>query len=104
MITGTDWVEKVIFDQKYTVAQNEEFCKAMGHLCYKNLEFSKQIIGKILKSMSFASDEGILALLNILEQISMVKDELQIYRLEYIFGFSFLMHTKDAAGNFIYGQ
>lgn len=104
MITATDWVEKVIFDQKYTVTQNEEFCFAMGHLCYKNLEFSKQIIGKILKSMSFASDEGIIALLNILEQIGMVKDELQIQRLEYIFGFGSLMHVKDSSENFVYGQ
>lgn len=39
----------------------------MAHLSYKNIEFSKLIIGKILKSISFANDEGIFALLNILE-------------------------------------
>ena len=39
----------------------------MAHVCYKNLSFSKLIISKVLKSISFASDEGLLALLNIVE-------------------------------------
>ena len=67
MLTATDWLEKVIYDQKYLDDQNKEFSKAMAHLSYRNIEFSKLIIGKILKSISFANDEGILALLNILE-------------------------------------
>lgn len=67
MLMATEWLEKIIYDQKYLEDQNKEFCKAMAHVCYKNLSFSKLIIGKVLKSISFASDEGLLALLNIVE-------------------------------------
>jgi hypothetical protein len=47
----------------------------MAHMCFRNLTFSKHIIGKVLKSIGFSSDESITSLLNIIEQIAWVKDE-----------------------------
>ena len=58
----------------------------------------------MLKAIGFASDEGLTALLNVVEQIALVKDEFQMVRFEYLFGFGFLMHARDANGNFIYGK
>lgn len=76
MITATDWIEKVIYDQKYLEDQNGQFCQAMAHICYKNEAFSKMFIYKVLRSISFASDEGLNALLKIVESIALVKDDL----------------------------
>lgn len=76
----------------------------MGHLCYKDLPFSKKIIGKLLKCIGFATDDGLKALLQIAEEITLVKDEFQVQRLEYLFGFGFLMHAKDSESNIIYGR
>lgn len=39
-----------------------------------------------------------------MEEITLVKDEFQAQRLEYLLGFGFLMHAKDEAGNIIYGR
>jgi len=104
MITATDWLDKVIYDPKYTDEQNREFCKAMAHLCYKDLTFSKQLISRVLKAVGFAADDGLKALLQIADEIALVKDEFQVQRLEYLFGFGFLMHAKDADGNIVYGR
>lgn len=67
MLTATEWIEKVIYDQKYLDDQNADFCKAMAHMCYNNLTFSKMLIGKVLKAISFSSDDSINALLNVAE-------------------------------------
>lgn len=105
MITATDWLDKVIYDPKYSDEQNREFCKAMAHLCYKDLTFSKQLISKLLKAIGgFAADDGLKALLQIVEEVALVKDEFQVQRLEYLFGFGFLMHAKDSDGNIVYGR
>lgn len=101
MLNETDWLDKVIYDAKYE--ENQEFCKAMAHLCYKNLPFSKKIIAKLLKCIGFATAEGLGTLLNVVHEIALVKDEFQILRLEYLFGFGFVMHAKDSAGNIVYG-
>lgn len=104
MINATDWLDKVIYDPKYTDDQNHDFCRAMGHLCYKDLPFSKKVIAKLLKCIGFATDESLKGLLGIVEEIALVKDEFQMQRLEYLFGFGFLMHAKDSEGNIIYGR
>jgi len=75
MLTASDWIEKVIYDQKYLDDQNADFCKAMAHMCYNNLTFSKLFIGKVLKAISFSSDDSITALLNVAEQVALVKDD-----------------------------
>ena len=104
MITATDWIEKVLYDQKYLDDQNTDFCKAMAHICYKNLTFSKLLIAKVLKAISFSSDDSINALLKVAENVALVKDEFQMMRLEYILGYGFLMHARNIDGAFIYGK
>ena len=78
MITATDWLDKVLHDPKYSEDQNQEFCKAVGHLCYKDLAFSKKLISKLLKSIGLATDEALKARLQIAEEVALVQDEFQV--------------------------
>lgn len=57
MLCKTDFIEKVIFDGKYT--DNEEFSKALAHLCYKDIKFTRKIIKKLLKSISYSSNDEV---------------------------------------------
>ena len=75
MLTKTDFIEKVIFDNKYT--ENTEFSKALAHLCYKNLKFTKKVGKKLLKSISYSSNDEVQRQLVAVSEIARVKDELQ---------------------------
>jgi len=57
MLTNTDILEKVIFDSKYT--ENGEFSKALAHLCYKNIKFTRKISKKVLKSISYSNNDDV---------------------------------------------
>ena len=55
MLTKTEFLEKIIFDSKYD--ENKEFAAALAHLCYKNLEFTRKISKKLLKSISYSNND-----------------------------------------------
>lgn len=95
MLSKTDFLEKVIFDNKYT--ENEQFSKAIAHLCYKDIKFTRKISKKILKCISYSNNDEVQRHLVIVREIAKIKDEFQEQRLEILFGFAFPMHiaVKD---------
>jgi hypothetical protein len=90
MLTKTDFLEKVIFDSKYT--ENEQFSKALAHLCYKDIKFTRKIAKKLLKSISYSNNDEVQRHLVVVREIARIKDEFQEQRLEILFGFAFPMH------------
>lgn len=89
MLTKTDFIDKVIFDTKYE--KNEQFAKAIAHLCYKNLSFSRKICKKVLKCISYSNNDQVTRHLTIVEELVKISDEYQVHRLEYLLGFPFIM-------------
>jgi len=57
MLTKTDFLDKVIFDTKYEDVG--QFCKALAHLCYRNLSLSRKMCKKLIKAASWSSNEQI---------------------------------------------
>lgn len=57
MLSKTLFLEKVIFDTKYD--EVEEFAKALAHLCYKNLPMTRKVCKKLLKAVSYSSNEQV---------------------------------------------
>ena len=102
MFSQTEFLDKVINDQKYE--HNAEFCKAMAHLCYKDVKLSKFIILKILKALNLIATGSFGHLLSLIEELVLIQDQFQRHRLEWIFGFGFLMCLKDQEGNAVYGE
>lgn len=94
MLTKTEFLEKVIFDHKYEDVAL--FAKAVAHLCYGNLKFSRHAAKKLLKALSWSDSEHVQRHLVIIEQIARVKDEFQPQRLELLFGFAFLLHVRPS--------
>lgn len=93
MLTKTEFLEKVIFDTKYI--EIDEFSIALAHLCYKDLKFTRKIAKKVLKGISYSNNDDVYRLLVIVGQMASIKDEFQKTRLEYLFGFAFLMHVNN---------
>jgi hypothetical protein len=73
MLTKTDFLEKVIFDTKYT--EVEEFSWALAHLCYKDIKFTRKISKKILKAISYSNNDDVYRLLVLVIRITSIKDE-----------------------------
>jgi len=73
MLTKTEFIEKVIFDNKYT--ENAEFAKALAHLCYKDLKLTRKIAKKLLKSISYSSNDEVQRHLVVVSEIARIKDE-----------------------------
>jgi hypothetical protein len=73
MLTKTEFLEKIIFDNKYT--EVEEFSKALGHLCYKDLKFTRKFAKKVLKAISYSNNDDVSRLLVIVSQLATIKDE-----------------------------
>lgn len=57
MLTKTDFLEKVIFDTKYDLV--EQFSRAISHLCYRNIKLSRKVCKKILKAVSYSSNDQV---------------------------------------------
>ncbi len=57
MITKTDFLEKVIFDNKFE--EVGEFAFALAHLCYKDPKLSKKVIKILLKAVSYSSNDHV---------------------------------------------
>lgn len=92
MLSKTDFLDRVIFDSKYD--EVDQFAKAMAHLCYDNLKFSRKVAKILLKTISYSSNEQVERLLKIIEQIAQVPDQYAVHRLEFLFGFGFIGHIK----------
>ena len=89
MLETTDFLDKPMYDAKYT--DNVEYGRALAHLCFKNLPFSKKMIAKIIKCISYASAaDEIDRLLKIVKELTLLKDEFKTQRLEFMFGFPFV--------------
>ena len=55
MLTGTEFIEKCIFDSKFE--EVEYFAKALAHLSFKNLKLSRKVIKKVLKATGWSNNE-----------------------------------------------
>ena len=64
MITKTKFLESVIFDAKYD--ENLEFAKAVAHLCYDNLKFTRQVSKKVLNCVHLSTNDTVDRLLLLL--------------------------------------
>lgn len=84
MMTKTDFLARVINDAKFE--DNETFSKALAHLCYNDLEFSRKIIKVLIQSVSYSSNDEVKRQLVHVESITTLKDDYQWERLEYLFG------------------
>jgi len=50
-------LENVLFDAKHENV--DQFSKALAHLCYNNLDFTRQISKKILSALAYSNNETI---------------------------------------------
>mmetsp|Transcript_39087 Transcript_39087/g.59590 ORF Transcript_39087/g.59590 Transcript_39087/m.59590 type:complete len:511 (-) Transcript_39087:53-1585(-) len=92
MISKTKYLGDVLYDPKYE--DTEEFGLAMAHLSYKNLSFSRKVCKHLIKSISLSTNDMVEHYLVMVVSLASIKDEFQIHRLEYLFGYGFQMHTK----------
>ena len=88
MLTKTDFLSRVVNDGKYE--DLDTFSKAMAHLCYKDLKFSRKIIKVLIQAVSYSSNDEVKRQLVHIESITTLKDEYQWERLEYLFGRGFI--------------
>ena len=66
----------------------EDYGRALAHLCYKNKKLSKLACKYVLTSLKHNDDAVKLpSYLSVIEELVQVRDDLQINRLEWIFGF-----------------
>lgn len=70
MLSKTEFLEKVIFDTKYETV--EQFSNALKHLCYKNLKMSRKICKKLLKAISYSSNDQVQRHLQVLLPIAQI--------------------------------
>ena len=94
MLSETDFLEQVLFDAKHE--DLGLFAKALAHLCFGNLEFSRHTAGRVLKALAWSNSDQVARLLPVVEQLVKIKDAFQRHRLEYLFGFGFLMHMRPS--------
>jgi hypothetical protein len=74
MLENSDFLDKPMYDAKYT--ENVEYGKCLAHLSYKNLPFSKKMIAKLLKCITYSTDaDAIDRLLKIVKELTLLKDE-----------------------------
>jgi hypothetical protein len=73
----------------------DEVSKALAHLCYKDLENTRKICKKVLKAISYSNNDNVYRLLVMVGRLISIKDEFQRERLEYLFGYPFLMHVNS---------
>lgn len=73
MLTKTEFLDKVVFDQKYE--DNDHFAQALAHLSFKDLTFTRKICKKLLKSISWSNNDQVQKSLKIVEHLVKVKDE-----------------------------
>ena len=88
MLTKTDFLSRVVNDAKFE--DLDTFSKAMAHLCYQDLKFSRKIIKVLIQSVSYSSNDEVKRQLVHIESITTLKDEYQWERLEYLFGRGFI--------------
>lgn len=91
LLLRTDILGTIIFDDKYE--DNKEFAQAAAHLSYKNLRFTRKITKKLLKCISYSNSDLVGRHLDVIDRLAAIKDEYQVHRLEYLFGFGYLMHV-----------
>jgi hypothetical protein len=74
--------------------QEEEFGRALTHLCFDNEKLSKKVCKLLLKAVVNSDYDKIKPYLVIVSQMLQIKDSenknLKLKRLEWIFGFAFL--------------
>jgi len=73
MLLKTDYLRNVINDAKYD--DNQEFAKALAHLCYKNLRFTRKATKKLLKCVSYSNSDLVGRHLAVIEALVTIKDE-----------------------------
>lgn len=64
----------------------EEYARLVGHLCYRNKEFSRKLAKHILKGVNAITADEILPFLTLMKAFLLVDDELFDQRTEWIFG------------------
>lgn len=70
--------------------QTELLGKLVAHLCYKNVKLSKKVSKMLLNGISRNDYEKIKSYLDVVSEVALINDELQIKRLEWMFGFGSL--------------
>jgi hypothetical protein len=73
MLTKTDFVDKVLFDAKFE--QRKEFAEALAHLSYGNLSFSRKVCKKVLKGISYCTNDDVEKHLPIVSALLKIKDQ-----------------------------
>ena len=73
MLSKTEFLEKVIFDTKYE--EVEKFSQALAHLCFRNIKLSRKIIKKLLKLVSYSSNDQVSRHMIIILELAKVNDE-----------------------------
>ena len=73
MLTKTDFVDKVLFDAKFE--QRKEFAEALAHLSYENLGFSRKICKKLLKGISYCTNDDVEKHLTVVSELLKIKDQ-----------------------------
>lgn len=71
----------------------------MAHLSYGNLSFSRKICKKLLKGLSYSTNDDVERHLTVVAQLLKIKDQFQVHRLEYLLGFGFIMHREGVDGS-----
>jgi hypothetical protein len=72
MLSESDFLEQVLFDSKHE--DIGQFAKALAHLCYGDLEFSRHAAGRVLKALAWSNSEQVGRLLPVVEQLVKIKD------------------------------
>jgi hypothetical protein len=66
----------------------------IAHLCFKYEKFSKRIAKLLLHGISRNDYEKVKNYLDVVIEIALIRDEYQSKRLEWLFGYGFLVsHT-----------
>ena len=73
LLLKTDYLRTVIFDDKYD--DNQEFAKALAHLCYRNLRFTRKLTKILLKCVSYSNSDLVGRHLAVIEALATIKDE-----------------------------
>jgi hypothetical protein len=72
--------------------ETESLGKLIAHMSYKAEKFTKRFTKLLLNGISRNDYEKVKNYLDVVTQLVIVKDELQMKRLEWIFGFGYLVH------------
>lgn len=95
MLTSGDFLRMVVNNN----FQVEDWAQALAHLCFNNYKFSKHMAIFLLRGIGSGDYDSVKTYLEIVGEIIKVKEHegpngenlLQRKRLEWVFGFSFVM-------------